>query len=90
MSWFVLVSPLIGVENGVSDNHEAYYCKTKVVTLVSRNAHGIQMNQSENKANPCSRHKAREKAREHVVVVLASPLIGVEMAFQTIMKLTIA
>ena len=68
MSWFVLVSPLISVENGVSDNHEAYYCKTKVITLVSRNAHGIQVNQSESKADPCSRHKEREKAREHVVV----------------------
>ena len=64
----VLVLSLIGWEKGVSVNHEAYYCKTKVITLVSRNAHGILMNQSESKANPYSRHKARKKAREHVVV----------------------
>ena len=42
--------------------------QTKVITLVSRNAHGIQVNQSESEANPRSRHKAREIAREHVVV----------------------
>ena len=67
-SRLVLVLSLIGWEKGVSVNHEACYCKTKVITLVSRNAHGIQVNQSESEANPCSRHKAREKAREHVVV----------------------
>ena len=67
-SRLVLVLSLIGWEKGVSVNHEACYCKTKVITLVSRNAHGIQVNQSESKADPCSRHKEREKAREHVVV----------------------
>ena len=67
-SRLVLVLSLIGWEKGVSINHEAYYCKTKVITLVSRNAHGIQVNQSESEANPRSRHKAREIAREHVVV----------------------
>ena len=67
-SRLVLVLSLIGWEKGVSVNHEACYCKTKVITLVSRNAHGIQVNQSESEAIPYSRLKAREKAREHVVV----------------------
>lgn len=47
VSWFVLVSPLIGVENGVSDNHEAYYCTTKVITLSITIRTVIQMKQLE-------------------------------------------
>ena len=44
MSWFVLVSSVIGVENGFSDNHEAYYCITKVITLSITMRTVIQMN----------------------------------------------
>ena len=36
----VLVLSLIGCEKGVSVSPEAYYCKTKDITLVSCNAHG--------------------------------------------------
>lgn len=57
MSWFALVSPLIGVENGVSDNHEAYYCISKVITLSITMRTVIQMNKLEVEVTARNKYK---------------------------------